>query len=224
MDPQELVAWLDDLLERYEGLERIHSEWTGYSAEGVAWMVEAEAVVQSTFPLSHPLRRAWDDEERWAFAAVEDAARPQAIGHARLGILRAARSMAAKNRLGGLLDKIRADDLSGILRQARYLAEANFVQAAMVLAGAALEMHLGFLCEKFAVPFEKTPSITAYNQALAAARKQGTPVYEVEDVDTINGWAKIRNKAAHKPTEFKRSKEEVLQVIEGIRLFLARSR
>lgn len=43
------------------------------------------------------------------------------------------------------------------------------------------------------------------------------------DADLIESWGKDRNKAAHSPTDFTKTTQEVRLAIEGIRQFLAKT-
>ncbi len=66
-------------------------------------------------------------------------------------------------------------------------------------------------------------SIEKYDGAIAQERNAGTvEVYSATDSKSIKAWGGHRNEAAHHPTNFKHSPEEVRLMVAGIREFLAR--
>jgi hypothetical protein len=67
-------------------------------------------------------------------------------------------------------------------------------------------------------------SISKYNQALAQSRNQGgQSIVSSSDTNLIESWGKDRNEAAHSPTSFSKTKEQVQLTIAGISQFLART-
>ena len=94
----------------------------------------------------------------------------------------------------------------------------------MVLAGGALETHLQNLCVRFSLSWSGNGSIDEYKKALNQARNQGKQsLVTSSDSSLIESWGKDRNAAAHKPTTFTKTPQEVQLTIDGIRQFLART-
>ena len=61
------------------------------------------------------------------------------------------------------------------------------------------------------------------HSAIARVRNAGNEIYSATEGKNVTAWGGRRNDAAHKPTEFKASAEEVRLMIEGIRQFVART-
>jgi hypothetical protein len=127
----------------------------------------------------------------------------------------------------GLIDIVRAETEADLLNQADTLLDKGALAAAAVIAGGALETHLWGLIDRFAISWQQhgDRGIATYNMAIASYRKKNPnrPLYSAATGDSISGWAKMRNDAAHEPLEFPRrySTERVKQMIDGIRLVIS---
>lgn len=129
----------------------------------------------------------------------------------------------------GCLDDFEAlvetNTLSGLLKQARRLNEAKHFRPAAALAGAALEEHLHFLCERHQVELEdesgKRFQASQLNQDL---KRKG--VYEANARDDVENWQKIRNRAVHPPKpgeeDFERAfnVRKIERMLDGIEDFI----
>ena len=139
------------------------------------------------------------------------------------GLVKAAIVDAQSGNLLRGLHEAKNDTCIDILDQANFLCEKGFLPAAAVLAGGALETHHKDLCIRNNIAWGGDGSISTYDSAIAQARNKGTlTVYESGDTKLITAWGDDRNCAAHRPTEFKKSKDAVELMIAGVRQFLAR--
>jgi hypothetical protein len=222
MKREEIESWFNALAER---INRLPARFgpnadVRYFLEGPAreWSIEAETALASVFPESHPTRKAW--------ARVLEQTASHDIGNVTeklIGIFAAASTLVTENRLGSLIDAIHMESESDLLDQANVLVEANHCIAAAVIAGGALETHLRHYVTKHAFAFKGNGSISAYNDAVASARKKAQGLYSTGDVKSVTAWGDCRNLAAHTPLDFKVTKDEVRLMIEGIRQFIARA-
>ncbi len=115
--------------------------------------------------------------------------------------------------------------LSGLVRQAQRLNEAKNFRAAASLAGAALEEHLHFLCDRHQVDLEddsgKRFQASKLNQDLKRAG-----IYEANTRDNVDAWQKIRNRAVHPrkndEEEFEKAfnPRKIYRMLEGIEDFI----
>jgi len=125
----------------------------------------------------------------------------------------------------GLADGVRAETEGEILDQALALLQSNYIVAAAVLAGGALETHLRHLAiTKYGLTVIGDGTISEYDAVVAQARNSGAlTTYGATDSKLIAGWGGIRNEATHSPVFFVRSSDDVRRMIEGIRGFMART-
>jgi hypothetical protein len=88
-----------------------------------------------------------------------------------------------------------------ILEQAKNLFELNYLAAAAVLAGGALETHLKDLCLRYNINWSGDGSINRYKDALSAEQKKGAiSFFSLGDSKQVMAWGDLRNKAAHDPS------------------------
>jgi hypothetical protein len=137
-------------------------------------------------------------------------------------VFNGALALIKDDRLDRLISSIRIESESELLEQAETLAAAGYPAAAAVIAGGALETHLRHLVDRNGLTISGNGSTSAYNQAIARARKSGVEIYSKADVDLIESWGKTRNDAAHDPGNFKHTKDLVKLMIEGVRQFISR--
>jgi hypothetical protein len=139
-----------------------------------------------------------------------------------IGVIDGALALVRAGRLTTLIDGIRAETVSEVLDQADALLP-KYTVAATVLAGGALETHLLHLCTRNHVMWPGEGSISNYDQAIGQARNAGAgEVYGVTDSKLIGAWARMRNDAAHDPTSFVRTPDEIRFLIQQVRSFITR--
>jgi hypothetical protein len=132
--------------------------------------------------------------------------------------------MLEKGQLSSIIGGIRAETEMELLDQAVALLASSHQVSAAMLAGGALETHLSGLCSAHELTPPGTGSISKYDAAIAQARNAGNVIYNTTDSKNVTAWGGLRNEAAHEPTKFSRSAEEVRLMISGIRDFIARCR
>lgn len=222
---EEILTWFDGLAGRAEASHKSRvpgyrtlggDDYYEYNREEVqAWATEAESALAVVFSAQSPVRLAWDRHVQ--------AGRITAVFADLRAVFTAAHRLLKEDRLGSLIDAIRVESESELLEQADILAENDHLAAATVIAGGTLETHLRHLVNKNGLTISApNGSISAYNQAVASERKRGNEIYSKADHDQVESWGKLRNDAAHDPGAFKRSKDQIKLMIEGVRQFIAR--
>lgn len=200
-------------------------------AEATAWLTAVRAALEAGFPPAHGVCRDWNAifdrakthrpygdkgllvSEPYSTAAIQQA----------IGVVSGAIELVKSGVLGRLTDAARAETVSEVLAQADALVSAGHLIGAAVLAGGALETHLLHLCERNGLTPAGAGSISKYDQAVAKARNEGAiEVYSATETKQVTAWGGVRNEAAHEPTKFNRSPEEVRLMIAGVRDFIAR--
>jgi hypothetical protein len=141
-----------------------------------------------------------------------------------IAIFRTAHRLLQDGHVRTFADTVRAETIMQCLDQAEILLAAKLTVPAMVLAGGALETHLQNLCVRFGLSWSGDGSIGKYKQALDQGRNQGKQsLVTSSDTSLIESWGKDRNTAAHTPTAFTASLQQVKLTIDGIRQFIART-
>ncbi len=227
----DLDAVGERLAELVEQAESMNASSAGIGFESchdhrraAAWIGLAETALKSLLPSGHPLLLQWQSIQALAHENPSSGGQSNwAIFDQFCGVVDAALALVRTNRLSSIVDEIRLETVGEVLEQAEELLAANQLVAATVLAGGALETHLRHLCLRNQVTWNGAGSISAYSDAIARARKRGILIYSKTDGKQVTSWGGIRNDAAHDPTRYDRTKDEVRLMIEGIRQFLARN-
>ena len=118
---------------------------------------------------------------------------------------------------------IRGELFDDFLEMATHLIEGGYKDAAAVISGAALEVHLKKLCEirDIAVEEERNGSIRPINADRLNAKLAKSEAYNKLDQKSITAWLGLRNNAAHgNYREY--DKAQVALTIDSIRNFIAR--
>lgn len=226
MNPSEAHAFFEELVNT-----RVPKHSTGatylendrpvyaYDLDGATqWITTARTALHAVFSDNHPVVKQWE-------ALCGEKARSLTDEHtfeAARAVFEAAYKLIRAGRISTLVDGVRRETVVDLLDQANELAGKNYVVAAAVLAGGALETHLYHLCTKHGIAWSGTGSIVVYDGAIAQARKAGTEIYSSTDSKNVVAWSSLRNDAAHTPTRFTASTERVHLMIQGVREFVAR--
>lgn len=227
MTEAEAIAWFEGLATKARAVPQFPASagWPSYmdGTKASAWLAEARAALHSVFPAGHALLKSWEDVFERAKAGSTKAPHAHWNFQQSLGVFDGAVTLLKGGRLRSLMDGVRAETVSEVLDQAEALNGAAHVTAAAVLAGGALETHLLHLCSRNGLTWTGDGSISKYDQAIGQARNAGTvEVYPATESKLVISWGGIRNDAAHDPTNFKRSKDDVGRMIEGVREFIVR--
>jgi hypothetical protein len=142
-----------------------------------------------------------------------------------IGVVKALFHDMQNGYLQSVIELVHAETFADFLEMAQHLLDTGYKDAAAVIAGSSLELHLRALCVKHGVDLEVTKQdgskvpkkADAMNTDLA-----GKHAYTKNDQKSATAWLGLRNSAAHgKYTEYE--KEQVTLLIEGIRQFIART-
>lgn len=111
-----------------------------------------------------------------------------------------------------------------VLEQAEDLLLANYLAAAAVLSGGALEAHLKDLCGRTGLQWSGDGSISKYQSALSSAQRNGTiSFFSGGDSKQVLAWGDLRNRAAHNPASIQMEDSvAITNMISGIRDFINR--
>jgi hypothetical protein len=112
-------------------------------------------------------------------------------------------------------ETLRADVFGDLLETAEQLLRDDYVAAAAVTAGGALEVHVKKLAHKHGVPLGR---VAIMNQALW--REKGA--YTQPEWRSVDSWYDLRNAAAHQDDASPRSAPQVQLMIAGVRDFIIR--
>lgn len=118
---------------------------------------------------------------------------------------------------------IRGELFDDFLEMATHLIEEGYKDAAAVISGTALEVHLKKLCENrdIAVEQERNGSIQPIKADRLNAELAKSEAYNKLDQKSITAWLGLRNNAAH--GNYKEyDKAQVTLTIDSVRNFIAR--
>jgi hypothetical protein len=135
-----------------------------------------------------------------------------------VGILRALRADASEGWFDGVAELLHANTFSDFLDQATELIDKDYKDAAAVIAGSALEVHIRLLCAKYGASTQ-LPSGQPKKADVMNADLVKAGAYSILQQKAITGWLAIRNAAAHGEYT-KYTKEQVVAVISSVRDFI----
>jgi hypothetical protein len=219
MKLEDINTWYESLIERANQLRfQNHTSGTRWYDDLPArvWITEAETAIAAVFRDGHPVRATW--------LRLNAKSEQEPIGvlcGEYIAILLGAYNLTKGNRLASLIDSIRQESEDELLDQAAALLKDDYLAAAAVIAGGALETHLRHYVNKHGITISDSGSISSYNDAVSREARKGANLYDKNDAKQVTAWGGIRNEAAHKPGEFKRTKERIDLMIQGIRQFIA---
>ena len=138
-----------------------------------------------------------------------------------IGVAKALFSDIQNDYLRALEEIIHGDLFSDFLEMASHLVGNGYKDAAAVLAGSTLEVHVRNLCDKHGVTTTsagKPKNAETLNMELVKAG-----VYTKLDQKNLTAWLGLRNNAAHgKYDEY--TQDQVKLLIDSIRDFISRHR
>jgi hypothetical protein len=181
-----------------------------------AWRSQSLTLLQVAFGSEHVCVRTFEQETSTERTVNIPQVRNAEAG---LGTLRAAAEDYAKGYTWTFKERVHAEVFDDYLEMATQFLADGYTTAGAVVAGSTLEEHLRKLCQKHGIVTHlqgKPKKGTVLNDELL---KQS--VHLQGEWRSIQSWFDIRNDAAHNP-QTKYSKQEVEQMIDGIRGFIAR--
>ena len=136
-----------------------------------------------------------------------------------IGVAKALLSDIQNDYLSSFEEILHGDMFSDFLEMAVHLVEKGYKDAAAVLAGSTLEIHIRKLCDKYGVTTtsdKNTKNADTLNADLVKA-----DVYTKLDQKNVTAWLGLRNNAAHgNYSEY--TMDQVKLFIDSIRNFIAR--
>jgi hypothetical protein len=145
------------------------------------------AIDRLTVPTSTHARAAerQRDNDQAAFRLIE-----------LVGIATALRDDIAAGWLESVAALVRADTYAGYLEMAEGLAVQGYRDAAAVIAGTSLEVHLKTLATKYSISLQ-LPSGAPKKMEAVNAELKAAGVYNSVEHKHVTAWLAIRNSAAH---------------------------
>ena len=137
-----------------------------------------------------------------------------------IGVVKALLFDIQNGYLKGLEEIIHGDVFSDFLEMASHLVSQGYRDAAAVMAGSTLEVHLRKLCEKNDIDTLKGDGKPKKADSLNAELAK-EDVYTKSDQKAVTFWLGLRNYAAHgEYGEY--NKEQIRNLIDGVRGFITR--
>jgi hypothetical protein len=214
---QTALAHLDDVLAEWTRLKSQCREADFGDlgdADGTRFVTRAWAVVQRVAGTRSPyfLR---------AEAIVKQGGFVGYIARHIVGVVESVRIDVAAGFLGDLTSLIHGELFGDFLEMAQHLLDEKYKDAAAVVAGGSLEVHLRQLCAKNAIAASDA-SGHPKKADLMNAELAGATVYSKLDQKNVTAWLDLRNKAAHgRYAEYQA--QQVGITITAIRDFITRN-
>jgi len=141
-----------------------------------------------------------------------------------MGIVQALRWDLDKGHVAHVRELVHADMFADYLDMARYFSDQDYKDAAAVIAGSTLEVHLRELCLKNDVLTEepdKQGNMRRRKADVLNADLKKNSVYTLNEQKQVTAWLGIRNDSAHGDYNNYTS-AEVKVMIQGISSFVVR--
>ena len=136
-----------------------------------------------------------------------------------VGIARALLSDIQNGYLKSIEELLHSDVFSDYLAMAMHLLEKDYKDAAAVLTGGTLEVHLRNMCSKHNISTERSGKAKKADELNSELAKQEE--YSKLDQKSVTSWLDLRNKAAHgRYNEY--TKEQVQILVQSVRDFITR--
>ena len=136
-----------------------------------------------------------------------------------VGIARALLSDIQNGYLKSIEELLHSDVFGDYLAMAMHLLEKDYKDAAAVLTGGTLEVHLRNMCSKHNISSERNGKAKKADDLNSELAKQG--VYSKLDQKNVTAWLGLRNNAAHGHySEY--TKDQVALFLQGVRDFITR--
>ena len=136
-----------------------------------------------------------------------------------VGIARALLSDIRNGYLKSVEELLHGNVFGDYLEMAAHLLDNGYKDAAAVVAGSTLEVHIRKLCLKHSISVERGGNTRKADQLNAELAKQGA--YSKLDQKSATAWLGLRNQAAHGYySEY--SKDQVALFVQGVQDFITR--
>ena len=136
-----------------------------------------------------------------------------------IGVAKALLYDIENNHLQSFEELLHGEVFGDFLEMASHLVESDYKDAAAVLTGGTLEVHLRTLCHKHGIDASPDGRHISSDQLNAKLTKAGA--YNKLDQKSITAWLDLRNKAAHgQYSDY--TKEQVRLFVATVRDFITR--
>ena len=136
-----------------------------------------------------------------------------------IGVAKALLYDIQNNHLQSFEELLHGEVFGDFLEMASHLLESDYKDAAAVLTGGTLEVHLRKLCNRYGIDSSPAGKHTSSDQLNAKLTKVGA--YPKLDQKNITAWLDLRNKAAHgRYSEY--TGDQVRLLVTSVRDFITR--
>lgn len=217
---KQLLEQLDSILQTYKDLKD-HAKYDDLSDLGHSTALDLTTRSRAAVERAIGQNSAYSKQvhEILAMPREHDFSKLQRI----IGVVQALAHDIHAGYLYPVAELIRGDVFGDFLEMAEHLLNEGYKDAAAVIAGGTLEVHLRKLCIKNGLPIEvTTPKDTQPKRADTMNADLGNAsVISKLDQKNVIAWLDLRNKAAHAHYN-DYTKEQVSLMIASVRDFLSR--
>ena len=136
-----------------------------------------------------------------------------------IGIARALLSDIRNGYMKSAEELLHSNLFDDYLEMSMHLLDSDYKDAAAVLAGGTLEVHLKNMCSKYGISTERNGKAKKADELNAELAKQ--KVYSKLDQKSVTAWLGLRNDAAH-GNYSAYTKDQVSLLLQGVRDFITR--
>ncbi|MFJ9787803.1 hypothetical protein ACIRSS_50090 [Amycolatopsis sp. NPDC101161] len=183
--PQDAIKQLDTLLEEYHRVEAMAAGFGELKSNALVTRMHS-AIQRLTIPAS--AYRVEATELRQRFMPDYQLSRLAAI-------VQALRDDLQAGWLESIVELVHADTHKGYLEMAEELLDKNYKDAAAVIAGSSLEVHIRALCVKHGVATNDGGKPKKADTMNADLKRES--VYGGLEQKQVTSWLALRNLAAH---------------------------
>ena len=155
--------------------------------------------------------------------AVDESRKLQAHDYASLtreiGIARALLSDIRNGYLKFFEELLHGDLFGDYLEMAIHLMDNNYKDAAAVIVGSTLEVHIKKLCNKHKISVDRSGTTKKTDELNSELAREG--VYSKQDQKNVTAWLGLRNDAAH-GNYSAYTKDQVSLLLQSVRDFITR--
>ena len=136
-----------------------------------------------------------------------------------IGVARALLSDMQNGYIQSVAELLHGDLFADYLEMAMHLLDNEYKDAAAVLTGSTLEVHLKNMCSKHNISTERSGKAKKADELNAELAKKG--VYSKLDQKSVTAWLGLRNDAAHGNYSVY-TKEQASLLLQSVRDFITR--
>ena len=136
-----------------------------------------------------------------------------------IGVVKALLSDIRSGYLQSFEEMLHGSVFGDYLEMAMHLLDNDYKDAAAVLTGGTLEVHLKNMCSKHSISTERNGKAKKADELNAELAKQ--KVYSKLDQKSVTAWLGLRNDAAH-GNYSAYTKDQVSLLLQGVRDFITR--